>query len=40
MSDRLEPWKSKIRERRRKTPFREFVREIASWCPTSFYTID
>lgn len=38
--DRLAPWKEKIQQKRKQTPFKEFVKEIASWCPASFYKID
>ena len=40
MSDPLLHHKEKIRARRMKTPFRSFVREIASWCPIGFYRVD
>ena len=33
----LEKWENLIKEKRSKTPFREFVKEIASWCPIAFY---
>jgi hypothetical protein len=29
-----------IQEKRKKTPWRDFVMEIASWCPVNFYKVD
>jgi hypothetical protein len=33
----LDTWKQKIREKRKNTPFRQYLKEIASWKPFSFY---
>jgi hypothetical protein len=33
----LQHWQEKIQERRKVTPFREFVRDVASWFPIMFY---
>lgn len=33
----LEKWEEKIKEKRSKTPFREFVKEIASWEVLNLY---
>ena len=33
----LEKWENKMKERRGKTPFREFVREITSWRPLTLH---
>lgn len=29
----LQKWEEKIKQKRMKTPFRDFVKEVASWCP-------
>lgn len=29
----LQLWEDKIKERRKQTKFRDFVREVSSWCP-------
>ncbi|MDD3793946.1 MAG: hypothetical protein PHI37_03980 [Candidatus Gracilibacteria bacterium] len=36
----LKIWEDKIKEKRKKTNFRDFVKEICSWQPLSFYNID
>jgi hypothetical protein len=33
----LKIWEEKIKEKRKNTEFRDFVKEIASWLPLSFY---
>ncbi len=33
----LDTWKQKIREKRKNTPFRQYLKEVASWKPFSFY---
>jgi hypothetical protein len=33
----LKIWEEKIKEKRKNTKFRDFVKEIASWLPLSFY---
>lgn len=38
--DKLIPWKEKIQSRRKSTSFRQFIEEIASWCPMNFYRTD
>ncbi len=37
MADTLNNWKSRIQEKRKQTPWREFVKQIASWQPIVFY---
>jgi hypothetical protein len=33
----LATWQKKIQDKRKQTPFRDFVRDICSWYPLSFY---
>lgn len=35
--NKLDYWHKKIQEKRKSTPFREFIREIGSWISVSFY---
>ena len=36
----LQHRKQKIQEKRKQTPWREFVKQIASWQPNVFYKVD
>ena len=36
----LQQRQSKIQEKRKHTTWRDFVMELASWCPVNFYKID
>ena len=36
----LKIWEEKIKAKRKQTDFREFVKEIASWQPLTFYNIN
>ncbi len=40
MATTLEKWENIIKEKRKNTPFRDFVKEITSWQPLSFYNIN
>ena len=33
----LKVWEDKIKDKRKKTDFRDFIKEIASWCPMNYY---
>jgi hypothetical protein len=35
----LQYWQEKIQERRKATPFREFVRDVASWYTANIYKV-
>jgi len=35
--NKLNTWKQKIREKRSSTPFLQYLKEVASWKPFSFY---
>ena len=37
MSNNLKKWQQKIQDKRKQTPWRDFVKEIASWYSLSFY---
>ena len=34
---KLEKWEDIIKEKRKKTEYRDFVKEIASWRPLTFH---
>jgi hypothetical protein len=33
----IKVWEDKMKEKRKNTPWREFLKEIASWRPLTFY---